>query len=135
MNVMFMHRLNESKLPDSCGGNSRLSGIKGVYRMAANQMSQEEVLSRDELKKKKQELKKKQREEKTSKKSGRSAMKRVRIRLIPIWLRVILVVVLVAISLACGLMVGYGVIGDGNPTDVFNKETWTHIIDLVVKKK
>jgi len=38
-------------------------------------------------------------------------------------------------SLIGGLMVGYGVIGDGNPKDVLKKETWTHIVDLVVEKK
>jgi hypothetical protein len=31
--------------------------------------------------------------------------------------------------------VGYGVIGDGKPMNVFEKETWTHIIDLVEKEK
>ncbi|MEW9500819.1 DNA-directed RNA polymerase subunit beta [Jeotgalibacillus marinus] len=30
-------------------------------------------------------------------------------------------------------MVGYGVIGDGDPQDVLKKETWTHILDLVMK--
>ncbi|MFK4998768.1 DNA-directed RNA polymerase subunit beta [Bacillus sp. N9] len=45
----------------------------------------------------------------------------------------VVVVILIALSLATGLMVGYGVIGDGNPTDVFHKSTWTHIIDLVIK--
>ncbi|WP_175990040.1 DNA-directed RNA polymerase subunit beta [Bacillus sp. Marseille-Q1617] len=58
----------------------------------------------------------------------------VRVRMLPIWLRILLVVVLLAASLAIGAMVGYGVIGDGNPTDVFKKETWQHIVDIVMKK-
>ncbi|MGR3766111.1 DNA-directed RNA polymerase subunit beta [Rossellomorea sp. NS-SX7] len=58
----------------------------------------------------------------------------VRVRMLPIWLRILLVVLLLAASLAFGAMVGYGVIGDGNPTDVFKKETWQHIIDIVTKK-
>ncbi|MBH9966665.1 DNA-directed RNA polymerase subunit beta [[Bacillus] enclensis] len=58
----------------------------------------------------------------------------VRVRMLPIWLRILLVIVLLAASLALGAMVGYGVIGDGNPADVFKKETWQHIIDIVVKK-
>jgi len=29
------------------------------------------------------------------------------------------------------LMIGYGVIGDGKPTDVFKKSTWTHILEIV----
>ncbi|WP_062108497.1 DNA-directed RNA polymerase subunit beta [Bacillus niameyensis] len=99
--------------------------------MMANQISQEQVQTREELKKKKSEAKRKKREQKIEKQS----MKRVRIRLIPIWLRIILFVILLAASLAGGLLVGYGVIGDGKPTDVFQKETWTHIIDLVKKGK
>ncbi len=28
-------------------------------------------------------------------------------------------------------MVGYGVLGDGNPTLVFSKQTWEHIFDYI----
>jgi hypothetical protein len=56
-----------------------------------------------------------------------------RTRLIPIWLRLIIVAVLMTISLAAGAMIGYGVIGDGNPFDVFKPSTWQHIIDIVEK--
>ncbi|HLS22930.1 MAG TPA: DNA-directed RNA polymerase subunit beta [Pseudogracilibacillus sp.] len=61
--------------------------------------------------------------------------KNKRVRLIPIWLRIIIVLVLAVVALAFGLMFGYGVIGDGNPTDVFQKETWQHIIDIVTKEE
>jgi hypothetical protein len=61
--------------------------------------------------------------------------KRIRVRLIPIWLRIVLVLVLIIISSAAGAMVGYGVLGGGKPTDVFNKSTWTHIGDLVNREK
>lgn len=59
--------------------------------------------------------------------------KRIRMRLIPIWLRTILLVVLVSISLVAGATVGYGTIGGGKVADVFKMSTWTHIQDLVVK--
>lgn len=91
--------------------------------MMAKEASQEIIQTREAMKKEKQK-------EKLEKKVN---PRRIRLRLIPIWLRLFLVVLLIAASLAGGLMVGYGVIGDGNPTDVFNKSTWTHIIDLVVK--
>lgn len=55
----------------------------------------------------------------------------IRVRMFPIWFRVLLFLALLAGSLALGLMVGYGVLGDGNPKDVFDKSTWQHIIDLV----
>ncbi len=60
---------------------------------------------------------------------------RIKIRLIPIWLRVVLVIVLSIFSLLIGVVFGYGVIGDGHPIDAFKKSTWTHIIDLVKKEK
>ena len=54
----------------------------------------------------------------------------VQIRLIPIWLRVILVVVLFAGVAILGLQLGYSYIGDGDIKDVLKKETWTHILDI-----
>ncbi|MCA1055134.1 DNA-directed RNA polymerase subunit beta [Rossellomorea aquimaris] len=58
----------------------------------------------------------------------------VRVRMLPIWLRILLVILLLAASLSLGAIIGYGVIGDGNPTDVFKKETWQHVVDIVKKK-
>lgn len=61
--------------------------------------------------------------------------RKIRIRLIPIWLRIIIVVIALVASLLAGVVVGYGVIGDGNPMDALKKSTWTHIIDLVKKSR
>lgn len=72
---------------------------------------------------------------KTAKKQQEKVEKRpnirVRVRLIPIWLRIILVIVLLALSIMAGAAFGYGVLGDGKPTEIFQKSTWTHILDLV----
>ncbi|CAM3309740.1 DNA-directed RNA polymerase subunit beta [Vagococcus fessus] len=38
-----------------------------------------------------------------------------------------LFVLLALVLLAIGLMIGYGVVGDGNMFDVFHKATWSHI--------
>ncbi|AMX85107.1 EpuA protein [Geobacillus subterraneus] len=57
----------------------------------------------------------------------------VRTRLIPIWLRLVIVTVLMAICLAAGAVVGYSAIGDGQWLDVFRPSTWQHIIDFVEK--
>lgn len=57
--------------------------------------------------------------------------KKLRIRLIPIWLRVVIVLVLILVFFFIGAMIGYGVIGDGKPTDVFKKDTWSHIFDII----
>ncbi|WP_100374157.1 DNA-directed RNA polymerase subunit beta [Bacillus sp. FJAT-45037] len=57
--------------------------------------------------------------------------KKERIRLIPIWLRLIVVTVLVGGSLLLGIIMGYGVIGDGDPKDALKTETWYHILDIM----
>ncbi|TXC85935.1 DNA-directed RNA polymerase subunit beta [Metabacillus litoralis] len=83
--------------------------------------------TREELKK----VKKTQKEKESTKEKSSP---KIRVRLLPIWLRVLLIVVLMGISVIAGLVVGYGVIGNGNPEDALDKSTWQHIIDLVEKK-
>ncbi|MFA1822475.1 DNA-directed RNA polymerase subunit beta [Virgibacillus oceani] len=53
-------------------------------------------------------------------------------RIFPLWLRIIVILILAVGALAAGLMIGFGVIGDGTPTDVLKVETWQHIMDIVV---
>lgn len=57
--------------------------------------------------------------------------KKGRIRILPIWLRLYIVLTLIGASLFLGMMIGYGTIGGGDPTDVFKLETWYHIVDLM----
>lgn len=59
----------------------------------------------------------------------------VQIRIIPIWLRLILIILLIAIVAVIGLQIGYSYIGDGNPEDVLKRTTWTHIIDIIKGKE
>jgi hypothetical protein len=63
-----------------------------------------------------------------------NATKRVRLRLIPIWLRVIIVIVLFIMFTVIGAAIGYGVLGSGKVSEVFYKSTWTHVVDLVEKE-
>ncbi|WP_053218132.1 DNA-directed RNA polymerase subunit beta [Virgibacillus senegalensis] len=56
-------------------------------------------------------------------------------RIFPIWLRLVVVLVLCALALICGLMFGYGVLGDGKPTDALEVSTWEHIINIVTGKQ
>lgn len=74
------------------------------------------------------------REEVKKNKKTREKKKRIRVRLIPIWLRIIIVILLLAASVLLGAMFGYAVMGSGKAKDVFEKSTWTHIIDLVNKE-
>ncbi|WP_297989626.1 DNA-directed RNA polymerase subunit beta [Anoxybacillus sp.] len=59
---------------------------------------------------------------------------RLRRRLIPIWLRLLLVLCFITMSALAGAMVGYGVLGDGNPFEALKPTTWQHIIDLIEKQ-
>ncbi len=59
----------------------------------------------------------------------------VQIRLLPIWLRVVLVLLLLVGAAIFGAIIGYGYMGDGEPTDVLKKETWTHILDIINGKE
>ena len=58
---------------------------------------------------------------------------RIRVRLLPIWLRLIIVAALIVVMVIVGALIGYSVIGGGHPLDVFKVSTWTHIVDLVNK--
>ena len=53
--------------------------------------------------------------------------KRVRLRLIPIWLRVIMVTVLFLLSTTVGAVIGYGVLGSGKVSEVFFKNQLGHM--------
>ena len=57
--------------------------------------------------------------------------RKVRLRLIPIWLRIIIVLLLFIVAVILGLVVGYGVIGDGAASDVLKWETWQHLLDII----
>ncbi len=61
--------------------------------------------------------------------------KKYRTRKFPITLRILVVLVLLVVSLLVGLIVGYGFIGDGEPLDALNMDTYRHIIDIVNKEK
>jgi hypothetical protein len=78
------------------------------------------------------ELLKKQKAEKKEKKKTTKRIKK-QVRLIPIWLKFVIVLVLIVAFVFIGAMVGYGVLGDGKVLDVFKPATWTHIYDLIQK--
>lgn len=77
--------------------------------------------------------KKKRVQEKETTEQGKKRAKKIkyRRRRFPILLRVVVIILLLIVSLAAGLAFGYSVLGDGTMMDVFEKETWQHIIDIV----
>lgn len=88
--------------------------------MAEDDGEQNRGMTRKELK-----------QEKAEQKEKAVKPKRGRIRLIPIWLRVIIILILLVASLIGGAMFGYGVIGDGEPRDVLDRDPWYHIYDII----
>ncbi|MFC5604862.1 DNA-directed RNA polymerase subunit beta [Sporosarcina koreensis] len=78
-----------------------------------------------------------QQKKQKSEEEGTSGKRRiwVQIRMFPIWLRVVLVLLLIAGAAILGAIVGYGIMGDGQPADVLKKETWTHILDIINGKE
>ena len=55
----------------------------------------------------------------------------IRIRLIPIWLRIVLILLLFIIVTAIGIVFGYSVIGEGESGDALKWSTWKHILDIM----
>lgn len=45
--------------------------------------------------------------------------------------RILIVLVLLIIAAITGSMIGYGVIGYGNPLGVLNPKTWKHVFDIM----
>ncbi|MCB5239983.1 DNA-directed RNA polymerase subunit beta [Niallia circulans] len=91
--------------------------------MALNSSSQEMVKTREEFK---EEQKEKQNTEEMA-----SSKRKIRVRLFPIWLRIIVIILIMAVSVLAGAIVGYSVMGDGRVNDTFKKETWAHISNLI----
>ena len=42
---------------------------------------------------------------------------------------IILVVILLVVAAILGLMVGYGFLGGGNPSNIFNHDLWREVIN------
>jgi hypothetical protein len=89
-------------------------------------LDQKQVRTREELKKVRAQEKQIE--------TMRDRRKKIRVRLIPVWVKVAIVIFLTIASMLVGTVVGYGVIGNGKPSEALQKGTWTHIIDIINKK-
>jgi type VI protein secretion system component VasF len=95
--------------------------------MSLNNSNQKVAETREQLK----QMKKEKKEQAKAEDTGGGQRKRIRIRLIPLWLRLIIIALLLVASVILGAMFGYSIIGDGEAKDVLKKTTWTRIIDLM----
>lgn len=75
------------------------------------------------------------RQRKKARRRERKQKRKIRRRIFPIWLRILFIIVGCIGAIIAGVMVGYGVLGDGVPQDALKKETWQHIIDIVTRKE
>lgn len=110
-------------------------------RMSSKETNSAEVKSRMQ----KRELKKQykttlmenvdnKKDKRTVKDGSANENKRIRVRLFPIWMRIVIIAVLFFLLVIIGAVIGYSVIGEGSFTEVFRKSTWTNIFDLVDKE-
>lgn len=58
---------------------------------------------------------------------------RIGLQMVTFILKIILVIVLVVLAFIIGAMIGYGVLGDGDPFAIFEKDTWVHIFSYFTK--
>lgn len=107
------------------------SGARKKYRQAKQQDLNGKKRPEHKIPKSKQRRK----QDGLKRKRERLAGKKARRRIFPIWLRLIVILILCVVALIVGLIVGYGILGDGVPSDALKWETWQHIVDIVKKKE
>ncbi|HLR75343.1 MAG TPA: DNA-directed RNA polymerase subunit beta [Virgibacillus sp.] len=103
-------------------------------KQAAQDTQSKKQKNKSKKNKQKSQAAETRKQQKVKRKQEKIKQKKPRRRIFPIWLRIIIVVLLCSVALIAGAMVGYGVLGDGAPKDILKKETWQHIIDIVVKE-
>ncbi|NIK11832.1 DNA-directed RNA polymerase subunit beta [Alkalibacillus almallahensis] len=55
-----------------------------------------------------------------------------RIRYLPVWVRFLLVIILAIVAAILGLVVGYGVVGEGeDPSSVLDPDLWQNMYDYI----
>lgn len=52
---------------------------------------------------------------------------------IRLWIKILIFIGILFITLLAGMIVGYGVIGDGKKLDAIKPSTWKHILDFIIK--
>lgn len=74
-----------------------------------------------------QEVNLRSRTQRTKKQEKRKSPKKKKSKA-PFWF---LVFALIILSFIVGSMIGYGIVGDRSPLEVFDLKTWTHMYDLI----
>nr|WP_106783556.1 DNA-directed RNA polymerase subunit beta [Lysinibacillus timonensis] len=69
------------------------------------------------------------------KKTPESTKELILSRLLSTAIKLLLFIAVLLLSAVVGLMIGYGVIGTGNPIDALNWATWQHMLDIINGKE
>jgi cobalamin biosynthesis Mg chelatase CobN len=113
---------------------TKQSEYKGAERSAEDK-AKSRANEREKSNRSDSEAKSKDAKQQKEKRLSKQNKKTARVRIFPLWLRIIIIGILSVAALMAGLMIGYGVIGDGTPLDALKVETWQHIIDIVVREE
>lgn len=62
---------------------------------------------------------------------GNKPTRWVQIRIIPIWLRILIVMVLLLVAVMVGVTIGYSSIGGGESADALKWSTWQHLLNII----
>lgn len=79
------------------------------------------------------EQRRKEKEEKSSSshEENKKTRKKGRERLIPIWARLLIILVLLILSVIAGLITGYGIVGEGDTFQILKWETWSRFLEFI----
>ncbi|MDQ0160514.1 DNA-directed RNA polymerase subunit beta [Alkalibacillus salilacus] len=104
--------------------------IKGTkkYNPKPKQTNEDQHVKEDQTNNQEKSQRKAAKEEKKKNKKKRKG----RVRYLPVWLRFLLVIILAIVATILGLMVGYGVVGEGDdPSSVLDPDLWQNMYDYI----
>ncbi|MGX7419524.1 DNA-directed RNA polymerase subunit beta [Carnobacterium gallinarum] len=61
--------------------------------------------------------------------------KKIKLTSLPTAYKVLIVICTIILAFLIGSMIGFGVLGDGNPFSIFDSATWKHIFSYFTKGK
>ncbi|SFQ27317.1 DNA-directed RNA polymerase subunit beta [Salibacterium halotolerans] len=73
----------------------------------------------------------KEQEGKDSTAASKKERRRERIRMVPIWARLLIVLAVFVLSLLAGLVTGYTIVGEGNGLDVLKWGSWERLLEFI----
>lgn len=109
---------------------------KGVQKMTNELMSEKRKEDLTQLKRtSRRRLRQEEKKKSKDVKQPQTTKEIVVSRMIATGIKVLIFFAILFFVAIAGLMIGYGVIGDGNPIDALNWGTWQHMLDIINGKE